>query len=153
VSYWDNESYSDSEADNDDPVSSYDDLFGFNDDEPEHPLDEHGVDFGSPNCRMDEAGMVGHDDVDSKLQLTQIQIGNEDSKVQSAEMVSELVGGLTETDSMKAADNGDVKLQATAIDLQAVGELTESQLVTAEEYNSNLNPVAMESVGIDGRQN
>ena len=99
---------------------------------------------------MDDAGMVRNDNLDSKSQSMQIQIGNEDSNVQSAEMVSEQVGGLTEMNVMEAEDNGDVKFKATMIDIQPVGEKTESQLVPAEENSSNLKPVAMESVGIDG---
>jgi hypothetical protein len=128
LSYWDNNSYSDSESDNDDPVSSYDNLFGFYDDEPDHPsdalFDENGIDFGSPVCGMAEVGMVGTDDVDSKLQSAPIQVEHEDSKLQSAQIVSEQVCGLTETDS-RTADDGDVKFEAATIDFQPIGGLTE----------------------------
>jgi hypothetical protein len=85
LSYWDNGSFSDLASGNDDPVSNYDDLFGFNDGEDDHPLealfDENGIEFGLSVCGMAEAGMVRTDNVHSKLESASIQVGNEDSKL------------------------------------------------------------------------
>ena len=154
ILYWENESLSDTESDNDDTVSNYDNLFGFNDaatDQQSDALfDGNGVKFGSPICGMAEAGMVGTEDGDSKLQSMLIIVGNVHSKLQSAPIVSEPVCGFMETES-QTADDGDLKLEAATIDFQPIGGLTEAQSVTAEEYNSNLKHIATESVDIDGR--
>ena len=149
LSYWDNKSNCDSDEDNGDPISSYDDLFGFNDDEPQPPLialfNGNGVDFGSPDHTMNDVGMVGHDSGHSTSQLMEIPIENEVSKEQLAPMVSEQVVGLTETHVMEADDNENV-----TIDIQPLGEKAESELVRDEGNGSNLKPVQIESVNIDG---
>ena len=79
LSYWETESQSDSDDDNSNPISSYEELFGFNDEEPmtsDDCLVDNQVNVESPNHTINAAGTDQHRGHDSTLEETEQHRGH-----------------------------------------------------------------------------